>query len=110
MVADQMFQIVAVRHKISGQFVQQGRVDGRVGGAEVIGGMYDAPSEHLFPHPVHGGFGEERVVFGRDPLRQFHAQVAARVGNRLFGGEEFGLHHLPGAQLPDFAVVVGIDR
>ena len=65
MVANELFQIVSAGDKMFGQGVEQFRVRGWVGIANVIFRLDQSSTEEVFPIPVDQRFGKVRIVRAR---------------------------------------------
>ena len=76
--AHQLPQIEIVIHEILGQRVEQRRIAGRIGRADIVHRIDDAAPEEVAPHAVDGGLREERIVPRGQPLGVGHAAARHR--------------------------------
>ena len=74
--------------KSCGQGVEQGRVDGRVGAADVVDRIDDAAMEEVAPDAIDQAAGEERVVRRRQPARIGFAAIDVDGQRRLAASQE----------------------
>ena len=86
-----MTQIKLLRDELLRQRVEQFGMRRWIGGAEIIDGIDNAAPHQVIPNAVDLGFGEERILRTRDPLRQ-RLQIS-KVGAALVThAEEARLH------------------
>ena len=55
-----VLEIEIVVRQIFRERIEQRRIDGRIGGADIIDGIDDSLSEEVAPHAIRNGFGKER--------------------------------------------------
>jgi hypothetical protein len=102
--ADQMPQVVTVVRKVLGHGVEQHRVRGRIGYAEIIYFLHRASIQIVLPDAVDDGPGEERIPGRRHPASQEPADVFLRIVffNRTV--EILGKRNLFGLRVQDLAL------
>ena len=92
--AHQLAQVEIVIQEILGQRVEQRRIAGRIGRADIVHRIDDAAAEEVAPHAVDGGFREERIVLRGQPLGVGQAAAAASVGTGAAAGNVAGRMNL----------------
>ena len=90
----QVFHVMTVDPEVLGQGLEQFRVGGRIGGAEVVHGIDDALAQEPVPNPIDKGFGE--IGVGHDPLGQLHPQIGPLAFRQLPPIQKARLDHLLG--------------
>ena len=76
-----MANVVAMLDEVGGQAIEQLRVRGRVGVAQVVGRLDEPAAEHGFPEAIDGRSREVGIVGRREPLRERLAAIAVASRN-----------------------------